>query len=175
MDVGWGMKRWIKSRPDGWRSLVKMRLEDGLLIEKGRYHPKIPRENRVCVMCGEKVEDAWHLMGECRWMEVERKEMWDDMRWKLNVWWNVEMVQKGKVELSSLGGRSMLVAQMEEMKGWDKVKTWLGGKKCEGVIDQEWEIMGEEVAKYCKRVMEKRKKVAEEGLGSRTMARLRYW
>ena len=121
----WGTKWWIKERPDGWRSMVKMRMEDGLMIEKGRYRPKIPREKRVCAMCGEKVEDAWHLMGECEWVEVERKEFWNDVRWKLNVWWNVEMVQKGKLGVSTLGGRS-LVARMEEMDGWEKVKTWLG-------------------------------------------------
>jgi hypothetical protein len=94
MDGGWGAKWWIKERPDGWRSMVKMRMEDGLMIEKGRYKPKIPREKSVCAMCGEKVEDAWHLMGECEWVDVERKEFWNVVRWKLNVWWNVEMVQK---------------------------------------------------------------------------------
>ena len=175
MERGWGAKWWIKERPDGWRSMVKMRMEDGLMIEKGRYRPKIPREKRVCAMCGEKVEDAWHLMGECEWVEVERKEFWNDVRWKLNVWWNVEMVQKGKLGVSTLGGRSLLVARMEEMDGWEKVKTWLGGKKVEGVMEEEWIILYKEAAGFCRRIFDKRKKVIEDGHGSETAARVIYW
>ena len=175
MDSGWGKKWWIEERPDGWRSMVKMRMEDGLLIEKGRYKPRIPREKRVCTMCGIEVEDTWHLMGECKWIEVERKEFWDDVRWKLNAWWNVEMMQKGRLGLSTLGGRSLLVAEMERMSGWDRVKTWLGGRKCEGVMEEEWKILYREAAGFCKRILEKRKKVIEEGHGSVTAARALYW
>jgi hypothetical protein len=175
MEGGWGKKWWVKERPDGWRSMVKMRMEDGLVIEKGRYKPRIPREKRVCAMCGEKVEDAWHLMGECEWVGKERKEMWDDVRWKLNTWWNVEMVQKGKLGLNMLGGRSMLVAKMEGMNGWDRVKTWLGGKKIEGVIEEEWVMLYREVAGFCRKVMDKRSRVVSEGHGSVTAARIIYW
>jgi hypothetical protein len=175
MDSGWGKKWWITERPEGWRSMVKMRMEDGLLIETGRYRPKIPREKRVCVMCGGGVEDAWHLMGECRWLETERKELWETMSWKLNVWWNVEMVQKHRVGLNALGGRSLLVAAMEEMGGRNLVKVWLGGRIGVGVKEKEREILYKEVAKFCKQAFDKRREVVESGRGSETAARVMIW
>ena len=40
---------------------------------------------------------------------------------------------------------------------------------------EEWAILYREVAAYCEVAMEKRKDVAEKGLGSETAARLLFW
>ena len=82
---------------------------------------------------------------------------------------------KGKTGVKCASGRSMLVAKMEGMNGWDRVKTWLGGKKIEGVIEEEWEMLYREVAGFCRKVMDKRSRVVSEGHGSATAARIIYW
>ena len=42
-------------------------------------------------------------------------------------------------------------------------------------MEEEWRILYREVAGFCKRILEKRKKVIEEGHGSITAARALYW
>ena len=54
MDSGWGMKWWVRERSDGWRSYVKMRLEDRLMIERvGKIRSW--RGKIEFVLCVEKV------------------------------------------------------------------------------------------------------------------------
>ena len=48
-------------------SLTKLRVSDHkLMIEEGRRKkPKIPRENRTCQMCPDKIEDEPHFLTNC--------------------------------------------------------------------------------------------------------------
>ena len=49
------------------------------MIEKGRYHSsKIPREERLCQICKNKVEDEKYFIFKCKLYDVERKnlELW---------------------------------------------------------------------------------------------------
>jgi hypothetical protein len=162
-------------RPDGWRSLVKTRLEDGLLIEKGRYFPGLAREKRRCPMCDEGVEDAWHMVGECQELKVERLEFWSSLMWSLTTWWNAEVIQKRKTGLSMLGLDSPLSKLLKEQNGWDRVKMLLGGKGADLVRTEEWEIMFTEVAAFCKRCWDKRWGMALEGKGGPLGARVVCW
>ena len=50
------------------RTMLKFRLSDHkLLIEIGRhYRPLWPRENRLCMICGNAVEDEQHMLIDCK-------------------------------------------------------------------------------------------------------------
>ena len=112
------------------------------------------------------------MVGECVWLERERRLFYESLIWRLNAWWNVEAVQKRKMGLSSLGGRALMVGMMDGMSGWQKVKFWLGGLGCREIQGGEWEILFRESAKFCRTIMDKRWDVAVKGFGSRTAARL---
>ena len=62
------------------KELTKLRISNHeLMIERGRYHsPKIPREERLCQLCKNKVEDEKHFIFKCILYDVERKnlELW---------------------------------------------------------------------------------------------------
>ena len=56
------------------------------MIENGRYHsPKIPREERLCQICKNKVEDAKHFILKCILYDVERKNLEQGFNNFLNV------------------------------------------------------------------------------------------
>ena len=50
------------------RVMMKFRMSDHkLMIEEGRhYRPKIPRENRLCKICNDEVEDEQHMLINCK-------------------------------------------------------------------------------------------------------------
>ena len=64
-------------------ALTKLRISDHkLMIEKGRHiHPTIPREERKCHMCTDKIEDEVHFLTDCKlygsqinfWAQVSTK------------------------------------------------------------------------------------------------------
>ena len=62
------------------KELTKLRISNHeIMIERGRYHsPKIPREERLCQICKNKVEDEKHFIFKCILYDVERKnlELW---------------------------------------------------------------------------------------------------
>ena len=62
------------------RKELKLRISNHeLMIERGRYHsPKIPREERLCQICKNRVEDERHFIFKCILYDVERKnlELW---------------------------------------------------------------------------------------------------
>jgi hypothetical protein len=172
MDSGWGLKWWIAKRPDGWRSMVKIRLEDDLMIEKGRYWPRIDRERRTCPLCDKEVEDTWHIMAVCNRLGEERFEFWENTIQKLNSWWNVIMIQRRHLGLSTLGIDSPLARILKEISPWNRIKMMLGGMGADAARAEEWEILFTEVAGFCKKIMNRRLEIVLEHSGGRTAARV---
>jgi len=143
-----------------------------LNLEMGRWWPKIERPNRKCPLCAKEVEDAVHVLGECRWYSRERSLFVEELIHRLNTDWQVQVIGKTRAGLTVCGARSPSVIAMDDLDWREKVKVWLGDLLSGQISPEDAKIIMECAVPFCRKVIAKRERLLKEGKGNAFAARI---
>ena len=99
-------------------TFTKLRLSDhNLLIEEGRRRrPRIPREQRLCPLCSQEVENEIHFLITCD-AYTERFELFNQLSTTVPVLFNLDNISKFIFLMSQEGiiTTKLLVSQVPKM------------------------------------------------------------
>lgn len=154
-------------------AIAQLRTGGGTLLEEvGRRWPTIPKENRLCPLCGDGVETAIHVVADCKMYEEERNEMWEGLYEELNRIWLVRMYGKLNTGLAEEGSTSPLVTIIKRMAPQDKANVLISGGLMIGVFEDERAAIWRWGSRLMGGSLRKRMKMIKNGEGNELAARV---
>ena len=106
-------------------AMTKLRISDHkLMIEVGRHrNPSIPREERTCYMCNNKVEDELHFLTECR-LYGSKNQYWEMIHTRFPQTTNLD--HKGKfIFVMTQEDPEIIKLTMKVTREWQNLRTFL--------------------------------------------------
>lgn len=154
-------------------AIAQLRTGGGTLLEEvGRRWPTIPKENRLCPICGDGVETATHVVADCVKYAEERREAWEGLCEELNRIWLVRMYGKLNMGLAEGGNTSPLVAILKRMSPQERATALVSGGLTIGVFEDERAAMWRWGSRLMGSSLRKRMKMIKNGEGNELAARV---